>query len=193
MKFLRSLVLYLFLSLFLTSNCLAIEEIKLDSPCLRGEVVEQSGFDRFKKFIKGKPARDQLIAGMWSKHFSSSKNYREDHKILGVQYKGIWLTRFVNSHNRDVIALDIARTVKEKRYGDDLLFDVGYKIGPMHGYKEGAPNINGFSILPIVCFGLSYKNVGVSMNLVPGAVVSFYTYMNFDMFRKKDKKWGSKI
>lgn len=185
MNFLKVVGIYFFIWMFFGLAPVSAEEIRMDQPYLKGEVIELKGFEKFKQFIKGEPAHDQLNFGMWSKHASSSKNYQENNNIIGGQYKGIWASRFVNSHNRDVIAIAIARTVKKKRLSEDLLFDVGYKVGPMFGYKEGAPNIDGFSILPFVCVGLSYKDFGLSLNFIPAAAVSVYTYVNLDMFRKK--------
>lgn len=143
---------------------------------------KEARMERFKAFMRGEKAHDQIIGGMWSKHFSKN-NYRETHNIMGIQYKGWWLSTFKNSHDRQVTTFGIARTVMKKQIKEDLLFDVGYKVGPMYGYREGAPDISGFSILPFVCLGLSYHNVGFSVNIVPGNVISLYTYINMDAFR----------
>lgn len=164
------------------------EELSTDTETLQGSVEELSRFERFKHVMKGEKPKNLIAAGMWSKHFSSSKNYREVHNLGGLQYNGIFAGTFTNSHSKQVFTIAIARTIMKKQLKKDLLFDVGYKIGPMYGYKEGAPDIGGFSILPFFCLGLTYHNVGASLNLFPSSAVSFNTYINMDLFKRNKHK-----
>lgn len=156
------------------------KELKKEKTHVESELTR---FQKFKYFMKGETAPNQLIGVMMSKHFSKH-DYRENHKIVGLQYKGFWVTTFQNSHDRQVVAVCVARTLKEKMLKKNWKLNVGYKIGPMYGYREGAPDLDGFSILPIVTVGLSYKDVGISTNFVPGNVISWYGYVNFDFFKR---------
>lgn len=136
--------------------------------------------------VKGKKDKDSLLLGMWSKHLSS-KDYRETHNLAAFQYKGFILGTFTNSHDDQVYFAGIARNIARKKFGEHTIVDLGYKIAPMYGYKKGIPEIGGFSILPVLCMDTSYRNVGLSVNLYPSMAFSFNTYINLDMFTKKQK------
>lgn len=157
-----------------------------DKPVLKGRA------SRLKAFIKGERAYNAVMGGMWSVHFSSRKNYREVHNLGALQHKGIFVGSFANSHSRQVFSIAAARTVFKKEVGKHSIFDVGYKIGPMYGYKEGAPDIGGFTILPLICIGMSYRSVGIALNLFPSSAISFNTYIQTDgiinKFKNKFKK-----
>ncbi|MFO7886420.1 MAG: hypothetical protein R6U68_16515 [Desulfobacteraceae bacterium] len=145
---------------------------------------ELTCFQRFKAFLKGKKARDSILAGMWSKHFNSSNDHRETHNLCGLQYNGFYAATFSNSHSHQVFSIGVSRTLTEKRTGTGFLLDAGYKIGPMYGYKKGVPRISRFSILPVFCIGISYFNVGVDLNIFPANAVSFNTHINIKPLSK---------
>lgn len=153
-------------------------------PILKGAISELNKWGKLKKFIKGEPARNSIMLGMWSKH-SGGSEYREVNNLGGLQYKGLFLGTFANSHSDQVVALTVARTVYKKELSKNLLFDAGYKIGPMYGYKEHIPNLGGFSILPALSLGLSYRGFGAALNLFPANAVSVHTFINIDAFNKK--------
>lgn len=125
-----------------------------------------------QRFWIGIPARDAVLLGLWSKHFHSTDDYRTRHNLIGVQYQGYFLATFANSYSRQIYAVGVARTIWEKDLGHDWRLDAGYKVGPMYGYREGAPNLAGFSVLPVGCIGLTYHRIGIDLNLVPGNALS---------------------
>ena len=126
----------------------------------------------WKDFWRAEPARDAVLLGLWSTHFSSDKDYRTRHNLVGVQYQGYFLATFANSYSRQIVAAGAARTVFSKDLGGEWRLDAGYKIGPMYGYREGVPNIGGFSVLPLGSFGLTCRRIGIDLNLVPGNALS---------------------
>jgi len=125
-----------------------------------------------RRFWIGTPARDAVLLGLWSKHFHSTDDYRTRHNLVGIQYQGYFLATFANSYSRQIYAVGVARTIWEKELKHDWRLDVGYKVGPMYGYREGAPNLAGFSVLPVGCIGLTYHRIGIDLNLVPGNALS---------------------
>jgi len=130
-------------------------------------------------WLKGKKARDALVLGMWSKHYQTKKHYRTRHDLIGAQYKGYFLATFANSHNHQVVAAGLSRTVAEKALGAHWLLEAGYKFGPMYGYREGIPQVHRFSVLPLASLGVSCRMLGVDLNLVPGNAFSFNMRINF--------------
>ena len=133
----------------------------------------------FKDFLKGEKAHDAVLIGLWSSHLSSNTDYRTTHNLFGVQYNGYFAGTLANSYSHQIFIAGIARTVAQKKLGEHWLLEAGYKIGPMYGYRDDAPNIYGGSVLPLACFGISFRDVGVDLNLVPGNALSFNMRINF--------------
>jgi len=139
----------------------------------RPEVSSAEASDRdWRRFWIGDPARDAVLLGLWSKHFHSTDDYRTRHNLVGIQYQGYFLATFANSYSRQIYAAGAARTIFEKDLGRHWRLDAGYRIGPMYGYREGAPNLAGLSVLPVGCIGLTYHRIGIDLNLVPGNALS---------------------
>ncbi len=147
------------------------------------EAADATGLTGLKESIwsrvKGEKARNALVLGMWSSHFSKRKDYRTRHDLVGIQYKGFFCATFANSHNHQVVAAGVSRTVAEKALGRNWLFEAGYKLGPMYGYREGVPRYHRFTVLPLLALGLSFRAVGADLNLVPGNAFSFNMRINF--------------
>lgn len=144
---------------------------------------ELTKFQKFKGFIKGESARDTMMIGMWSKHFGTRNKYRETHNLFAAQYRSIFVGTFANSHSHQVFVVGVARTVAKKRLWDHLVLDAGYKVGPMYGYRKGIPHVARFSILPLICLGVSYYDIGVDLNIFPTTALSFNTHVNLDLIR----------
>lgn len=135
-----------------------------------------SKWDQFLRFMRGERPVDALFLGMWSHHLTKSFRYRQSHNLVALQYRGLYLATFVNSHSEQTFVVGIARTLySTKILRDKIRFDFGYKVGPMYGYRNRVPNIKGFSILPLLTGGITYKMVGVDVNAVPGNALT----MNF--------------
>lgn len=141
--------------------------------------VSSGKFKQFNNFIRGESARDGMLIGLWSKHISSDDDYRTTHNLIALQYGGYFIGTFANSYSHQVIAAGLARTVIVEELNQGWLFEVGYKIGPMYGYRDEAPNIGGLSLLPVACVGVSFQDVGVDLNLVPGNALSINMRVNF--------------
>jgi len=131
------------------------------------------------EFLKGEKARNAVAIGMWSRHFYAHSDYRTTHNLVGIQYNGFFAGTFANSHSHQVFTAGIARAVYQKDLGSGFLFEAGYKLGPMYGYREGIPNFHRWSVLPLACFSFSFHNVGIDINLVPGNALSFNGRINF--------------
>lgn len=145
-----------------------------------GEAAEASGLTgRIWSRMKGRKARNAVVLGMWSSHFSKRKDYRTRHDLVGVQYKGFFCATFANSHNHQVVTAGVSRTIVEKALGRNWLLEAGYKLGPMYGYREGVPQYHRFTVLPLLALGLSFQAVGADLNLVPGNAFSFNMRINF--------------
>ncbi len=145
---------------------------------------------RLRTFLKGKKSRNALYGGMWTTHMGTDKEYEENNRLLALQYQGIFLATFRNSHADQTVAAGVARTVAEKTFGENLEVDAGYKVGPMYGYKQGVPTVAGVSVLPFVTMGVSYKAFGVDLNYVPFTnVASLNTRINLTpLFSRRNNK-----
>lgn len=160
-----------------------LNEESTEVPDLLGE-VEKTKFQRLKGYLKGERAQDRILGGMWSKHISSHK-YNEVHNLGGLQYKGIQIGSFKNSHDDQVEYVAITRTCSKWKIKKHGLIESGWMLGPMYGYKKNIPEIGGWSIIPAWLLSFSYRNVGLTLQILPSNVVSFNTFINFDMFRRK--------
>lgn len=141
--------------------------------------TESSQPESLKKILKGEKSRNAILLGLWSSHFRSKPGYRKEHNLVGIQYNGYFAGTFANSHSDQVYTIGIARTVAKKKLGRHWLLEASYVLGPMYGYRERIPNIKRFSILPVASFNLSFHNIGIDLNLVPGNAISFNTRINF--------------
>ncbi|NLF83093.1 MAG: hypothetical protein GX568_03805 [Candidatus Gastranaerophilales bacterium] len=169
-----------------------IEQMTNEIDLIKGTVSEKEVLQPEKdpnpvwQTIKGRVDKDSVMLGMWSKHMSSNK-YRETHNLAALQYKGYVIGTFTNSHSDQVFLAGIARNVVRKQFGENTMFDLGYKLAPMYGYKKGVPNVGGFSVLPVVCLDTSYRNLGFTLNIFPSAAVSVNTYINLDMLKRNNE------
>jgi hypothetical protein len=149
---------------------------------------------KVKHFLKGEKARDAVYLGMWSEHFGTSKDYEENNRLAAIQYNGLYAGTFRNSHSDQTYMMGVARTLAKKSIGENLELDAGYKVGPMYGYKRGVPTIGGWSVLPFVTAGVSYKALGADVNYIPFTNVgSINTRVNLTdlMERHKQKQAAS--
>ena len=129
-------------------------------------------------YIKGRPARDALVFGMWSLHLDGSGEFfgtgsNNDHNhLLGFQYKGFNAGTFINSHWDRTYSAGLSREVYSRQYSPELRFDAGYRAGFLYGYADNLPNILGISayVMPVV--GLSWKRAGLDLGLTPVGVLT---------------------
>jgi hypothetical protein len=169
------------------------EQMTKEFDIIKGAVSEKDKLQPYKasnpvwETIKGRVDKNSVMLGMWSKHFSSH-DYRETHNLAALQYKGFVVGTFSNSHSDQVFLAGIARNVFRKQFGENTMFDMGYKLAPMYGYKKGVPNVGGFSVLPVLCLDTSYRNLGVTLNVFPSAAFSVNTYINLDVLKRNSEK-----
>ena len=176
----KIMISMLFSLIFLAGGMEFLSESFAANTTIDDNSLRSTKFEQFKCFVKGQPARNGMLIGLWSKHvFSSDDDYRTTHNLIAWQHQGYFVGTFANSYSHQVVAVGLTRTVITEELNDDWLFEIGYKIGPMYGYRDEAPNIGGISILPVASFGLSFQDVGVDLNLVPGNALSINMRVNF--------------
>lgn len=132
------------------------------------------------RFVKGRPADNAVLLGLFSLH-TEPGSFDEDrwhHELVGVQYRGYSISTFTNSHNDQMFAANISRTVYEKKLPSlpirnvgwrNLSFQAGYRAGIMYGYKEKVPEIGGFTPFVLPYFSLVNDYVGIDMIFIPSA------------------------
>jgi len=192
------LIIYVLMMLF---PCPALAE-ELKAPKLFEGRVEKPDSPEVKnpedsyklkvwKFVKGKPVKDSVILGMWSKHTSENRHkYNETNEMYALQYKGFVVGTFKNSYyNRTYIA-GVARKVLEKEFNKDTTIDLQYKAGFMHGYKDKYPNVAGVTpvILPVI--GVNYKLLGVDFLIIPSdkPIFTGSFRLNAPQFKNRNKQ-----
>lgn len=127
----------------------------------------ENGRKGFWKTLKGQAADDMVHMGLWSQHISPSRDYNEDNQLVGLQYKGYFAGTFLNSYEKRTVMAGIARTVATKKlFKKRVTVDLGYRLGMMYGYdsETSIPNIAGFTVLPAMVLGLSYKGFGIDIS-----------------------------
>jgi hypothetical protein len=136
--------------------------------------------------IWGNKARDAVLLGMWSIHLSGSGEYLGDgssndqNNLLGIQYYGLALGTFMNSHNDPSWFFGPAREVYSRELSENTRLDIGYKFGPLYGYEEHLPNIGGISLFAAGTFGFSWYKFGVDIMIIPVGVITGGFRINFD-------------
>jgi hypothetical protein len=148
------------------------------------------------KFLKGTPDEDAIYLGMWSKHTKKqNKNKRkrnEEHHLIGLQYNGVFLSYFKNSHHNPSIMGGFARNLFVKElYFKGLNFTAGYRVGLLHGYRDQYPNVLGITPLVVPVVNLNYKCIGVSGLIIPAArpVLAIGTRLNISYLTRKVEKY----
>lgn len=138
---------------------------------------EESDADRWQK-IWGKKSRNALLLGMWSYHLSGSGEYlgdggsNEQNNLLGIQYYGLAAGTFMNSHDDPSWFFGTAREVHSRQINEDTRLDIGYKLGPLYGYKDHLPNIGGISLFAAGTFGISWEKLGIDIMIIPVGVIT---------------------
>jgi hypothetical protein len=164
-----------FLNLFF-----ALVLFSLASPALSADQPAQEKAVKGGLFyrIKGQSAPNAVLMGMWSFHLDGTGDIygdgrnNEHNYLRGFQYAGVTAGWFVNSHDQPTVYAGLARKISQHDLSRKIRFDLGYKIGLLHGYGDELPNIGGVSVFFAPFGGLSYKKVGVDIGLIPLGVVT---------------------
>ncbi len=147
-------------------------EIKLKPPDKRENLVGKIEYNKLGvlkktwKLIKGKPTKNGIILGMFSKHTSSTKR-NEDNHMVGIQYKGYTAGTFVNSYHDRTYFAGVSRELWQKKITDNFDINFHYRAGLLHGYGDHYPDLLGLTpvILPIV--GFNYKGKCLDLTIIP--------------------------
>lgn len=163
------------------------ENEMLEDSTLEGSVLAQEKpqglngrqkWDKFCTVIKGQPAPDAVLLGMWSKHVVT-KNRNETNELMALQYGGISGGYFKNSWYKDTYFLTVARTPWTKKFKNDMSIDFQYKAGIMHGYGDHAPLALGpVEAFLMPAFAFSYKTSGFDIWFVPNPMAAVFA-INF--------------
>jgi len=149
------------------------------------EIKEDGGEFRVKawKFIKGKPADDALVLGMFSHHVNQGHKNGTNNMVAG-QYKGFAAGTFKNSFWVQSYYAAVSRKVYEKQINKDLKMDVQYKAGIIDGYGERYFNLGGLTPIVLPQIGVTYKKVGADIWIIPPGVVAVNFRLNMPEFKK---------
>lgn len=155
------------------TNPSEFDDIALDGNAVfegkRKPLFSKAKWEKWKPIIKGEPAYDSLLIGMQAVHTDPHREDRNNtNNMLGLQYGGIAVGRFVNSWHNETCFLVASRRVWKKQFTKNVFLDLQYKAGVMHGYLDKAPVRLGWIepiILPVI--GLNYKNSGADFWVIP--------------------------
>lgn len=90
-------------------------------------------------FISISAKADAIYVGAWSKHIKPASSVNnEDHKMVGVEYGGYMVSRFVNSFGSTTVAVAKRYELFEK---DN--FKAGVYIGVTYGYRGSCTQTGG--------------------------------------------------
>ncbi len=153
-------------------NPIELVEIKLKPPIKKENLegkIEYNNISIFKKswnIVKGKPTRNAIILGMFSKH-TSKKKRNEDNHMFGIQYKGYTAGTFINSYHKRTYFAGVSRELWQKRINDNFDINFHYRAGLLHGYGDNYPDFLGLTpvILPII--GFDYKGKAIDLTIIP--------------------------
>ena len=110
--------------------------------------------------VKGKPSNDALLLEMLVWHFRehSRKNDRWNSQLLGVLYKGIYATTFLNSFSDRAFGCGVSRDYYQKHLSKNSEIDLGYKLGIVTGYDVRMMPLAKYTpVLPVIMPSLDFR------------------------------------
>ena len=155
-------------------------------------VYYQSPIKRVAKFVWGEPVDNAILTGMLSYH-ADAESRREDrwnHNLIGLQYKGLIASTFINSHNKQSVFVAFGRNViNTPILHSKLRFQAGYKIGLIYGYKNTPVfNILGITPAPLPFVGLSYRRVAFEIIPIPSRNPVISANMRINLYPPENPK-----
>lgn len=150
--------------------------VVLSTPALADPRADLPGVDRgwrqeFWDFVKGEEAPSALYAGMWSRHFiNHDDDYRSNHELLGLCYRGMFLGTFRNSHDNRGWGAGVQRDVYRGSMRD-ATWRFGYRAGIVYGYDELSVFDTKFFPFVQTYADLSYKQGGVELSWAGNTVL----------------------
>jgi hypothetical protein len=153
-----------------TMCCLVIVlTVLLSTPVLADKPNDHYGTNRGWRqdlwdFVKGEQAPSAVYAGMWSRHVvNSDDDYRSNHELLGLCYRGMFVGTFRNSHDNRGWGAGVQRDVYRGSVRD-ATWRFGYRAGIVYGYEE--LSLFDTKLFPFIqtYADLSYKQGGVELS-----------------------------
>ncbi len=140
-----------------------------------------SGPEGLWNFLKGEPADDAFLIGLFSYH-TSGRDRENTHNLIGLDYRGYSFGTFKNSHSIQTYYAGLGRKLYEKKLGKNVSFDVMYKFFIMYGYAEQYPDLFGLvpAIIPMFGFNLNY--FGVDFMVIPAGRPVFAVSFRIPLF-----------
>lgn len=132
-------------------------------------------------FLKGEPADDAVLIGLFSHHTSGSVR-ESTHNLIGLDYRGYSFGTLKNSHSIQTYYAGLGRKLYERKLGKNASFDVMYRFFIMYGYAEQYPDIFGLvpAIIPMFGFNLNY--FGVDFMVIPAGKPVFAVSFRIPLF-----------
>jgi hypothetical protein len=118
---------------------------------------------------KGEPSHDAVLLDMLVWHFrkSSRKTDRWNSQLIGVLYKGMYATTFLNSFDDRAFGFGISRDYYQKHLSKNTEMDLGYQLGIVTGYDERmTPFAKYTPVLPVIIPSINFRyrlaNIGLA-------------------------------
>ena len=115
---------------------------------------------------------------MWSLHLDGTGEYlgsgsnNDQNYLFAMQVSGLSAGTFINSKDDRAWFFGPARELYSLDLSDDTRFDMGYKFGLLYGYGDDLINVGGMSIFAIGTFGISWKNLGFDLGVLPVGILT---------------------
>lgn len=88
------------------------------------------------KGLWGQADDNAIYTGMWTRHLRpNGNNNNNTNRMLGINFKGIFLGEFVNSFYKRAYTAGVQRIVYSQKFEHHFQFDIGYRLGLIWGYK----------------------------------------------------------
>lgn len=135
------------------------------------------------KGIWGKPDDDAIYTGMWSYHINSNnKNKNNTNRAIGINFKGFFFSELLNSYYKRGYTVGVQRIMYSQKFGYNMQFDIGYRLGVIWGYKNtqliGNRPISYPLPFPQLIVNLSWELLGVQFGYC-GVVLSAVFFVKF--------------
>ena len=145
---------------------------------IANNVRKKASGSNFWQKVWGKRARNAFLLGMWSLHLDGTGEYlgsgsnNDQNYLFAMQVSGLSGGTFINSKDDRAWFFGPAREVYSYNFSDDTRFDAGYKFGLLYGYGDDLINVGGMSIFAIGTFGITWKNLGFDLGVLPVGILT---------------------
>jgi uncharacterized protein YqkB len=130
----------------------------------------------------GEPVPPTLLVGMWTYHIGTDKyGFLQPNDLVGLVYKGYFIATLNNSFKHRCYAAGISRYWLTKELNDNATYQLGYRIGGIHGYQKREVFFSDKSaVVPFIQIisDLNWKRYGWELSTT-GQVISTGFYVRF--------------